>query len=150
VQSGGGFGASLPSQAGRPLTLGAFPVCLTEPGVAFIDAVTVIEPQGGLSVTDYRVRPIRGQVMFGEDSVSLARSDFGGTRRVTTQCGGDLDGEELAVELTKALPVNARGRGLLVRWHAAHRRGSITMPIHVVLCEGPNQDVPECDVSADD
>lgn len=145
VDPGGSFGASLPSRAGKPLTLGAFPVCLTEPGVAFIDAVTVIKARGGLAVTDYQVRPIRGNDRFGEDSVSLARSGFGGTKRVTTTCGGFADGSELAVELTKSLPENARGDGLLVRWHTAHRHGAIPMPIQIVLCEGPHENVPACD-----
>lgn len=148
---GGFFGASLPStRAGRPLSIGASVLCLSEPGVAYIDAITAVEPHQGLAVTDFRVRPIGGGDLFGAEEVPLDRSGFGGTRRVTTPCRGLSAGAELAVEFTKPVPGNARAKGVLVRWHSARRSGSFTIPIHIVLCEGPNQEVAQCDASAHD
>lgn len=142
------FGISLPStRAGQAFTIGAMSVCLSSPGVATIDRVTATGATQGLSVAAFAVRPLSPN-LYGAEPVTLAASGFGGGRQVRVLCTGNPGGEELAVQLDKTRSLDVRQSGLEVSWHSGRRSGTFTIPAHIVLCQGANQDTPRCDPMA--
>ncbi|WP_460626698.1 hypothetical protein [Intrasporangium mesophilum] len=139
------FGASEPStKAGQTWTFGAIPLCLDRPGSAHIDSIEAINPHDGLHVTDFAARPFRPEG-FGAEPRPLSTIGFGGSATVTSDCAGRPGGAELAVELVKDHPGDARADGLLLRWHSSDADGVISIPFHIVLCHNSDLDAPACD-----
>jgi hypothetical protein len=148
-QAGGGVifpsdnkvGIALPATlADRPYTLGAMPLCLDGVDGAVVDSVSP-ESTDGLTVTGFALRPF--PLRFGADQVSLAEAGFGSGRTVSGRCSADA-GSELGVEFTKQEATTARVDGLLVRWHAGSRSGTSLVPLHLVLCQDADPNVPSC------
>jgi hypothetical protein len=148
-QAGGGvifpgdneFGISLPATlADRPYTIGAIPLCLDGVDGAVVDSVSPASTDG-LTVTGFALRPF--PLGFGADQVSLAEAGFGSGRTVSGQCSAHA-GSELGVEFTKQQAATARVDGLLVSWHAGSRSGTSLVPLHLVLCEDADENVPSC------
>lgn len=138
------FGASLPStKAGQSYSFGTLPLCLVRRGRAMVTDVEPVRPHGGLRVVDFAVRPLTAD-LFGSAASSLPATGFGGGRVVDELCDGKPGGAELAIELTKTGSGNARMSGVLIRYRANGRAGSVLIPFTVVLCAAANQDVPEC------
>ncbi len=138
------FGISLPStNQNEPYTFGSIPVCLRGQGRAVIDRVETLGAQGGMKVDAFAVRPLSSN-MFGAEQVALASTGFGSATEVTQDCATAPGGSELAVQLSKTANGNARTRSLLVSWHSDSESGEVTIPGHIVLCQGPDQDIPDC------
>ncbi len=137
-------GAALPSTtAGKPYTFGAIPVCLTSPGRVVIDAIRPEDTTGGLRVSGFAVRSVAGD-LFGAEQTTLAAAGFTGAHEVTSVCGPELTPDELAVEVTKATAINARGGNLLADWHNNSSHGTLSIPFHIVLCQGSDTTTTDC------
>lgn len=138
------FGASLPStKAGQAWTFGGMAFCLKIAGQAQIDSVTLTNPQGGIRISGFAVRPLTNN-MFGAEPTSLKGSGFNGTNTVTSTCNEAPHGDELAIEVSKDRAADARADGFTVHWHDAGGNGQIQVPFHVVLCQGPDETVSSC------
>lgn len=138
------FGISLPStRQDEPYTFGSIPLCLRGQGRAVIDRVEPLGAQGGMKVDAFAVRPLSSN-MLGAEQVALAATGFGSATEVTQDCATAPGGSELAIQLSKTANGNARTTSLLVAWHSDTESGEVTIPGHIVLCQGPNQDVPDC------
>ena len=136
----GEFGISLPStKGGAPYSIGGIPLCRGDVDAAEVVAVSADDQ--GLVVTDFAVRP--PTLSVGADQIALDETDFGSGTSVTAPCSEDRS-SELGVEFTKPADTTARTEVLLVEWRAGDRTGVVHIPMHLVLCEHPDQDVPEC------
>lgn len=138
---GNDFGISLPSTvANQPYTIGAIPLCLDDEERVVIESV-VADRGGGLDVRAFAVR--RGEPGFGAGQISLQEAGFGNDREVREKCAEGV-AAELGVEFAKSTSATARTDGLDVHWRAGDRRGTTHVPLHLVLCEGADQDAPGC------
>jgi len=140
------FGASIPNtRVNHPYSFGAIPLCAAGDGTITIDRVLPLNSQGGLEVTAFGTRPLRGD-LFGEEPVALSASGFGGSARIQGRCSTSSGGagSELAVGLRKTAVGNARADGLTITWHGSAGNGQLVIPFHVVLCEDANENVAGC------
>jgi hypothetical protein len=126
-------------------------VCLDRPGSVTIDAVRPQQPTGGFTVTDFAVREnpsLHSRDQLGEAPGTLASVGFDDDRTATLACDvGTGRGHELGVQVTKTGTGNATSRGFAVSWHSQERRGTLTVPLAVLLCQGPTANIPACDTS---
>lgn len=138
------FGISLPStRSDQAYTVGGIPVCLDRPGNADIDGISLVAPKGGLTVSAFAARPL-GTTLFGAENIELSRTGFDGRTTVSQSCGQSPGGAELAVEFRKTTNDNARADGILVKWHNNDAQGQVSIPLHIVFCEGPNENITAC------
>lgn len=140
------FGASIPNtRVNQPYSFGAIPVCVSGDGTITIDRVFPLNSQGGLEVTAFATRPLRGD-LFGEEPVALSTSVFGDSAVVQGRCSTTSGGagSELAVELRKTIAGNARADGITITWHGSAGNGQLLVPFHVVLCEDANENIAGC------
>jgi hypothetical protein len=135
------FGISLPSTvADRPYSIGGIALCVNGASSVQVDEVLPADDDG-IRVTDFAVGPLDGT--FGADQVTLEAAGFPDSRTVHGACADD-QGSQLGVQFSKPTAATARVDGLTVRWHSGEVSGTTTVPLHLVLCEGPDQDVPSC------
>jgi hypothetical protein len=146
----GGFGITVPSARADTYSLGAVITVCLRAGVerAVVDDVTV--DAGDLRVTDVAVRKVPGgpHAVDGGPYGTLRDLGFGGSTMVTGQCA-DKQYSDVGVQFVKPTPATARADGLVVHWHAGGRSGELHVAAHLVLCEGPDTSVPECDPEPD-
>jgi hypothetical protein len=139
------WGISLPSTKARaPYTIGGIPVCLRSGQAAVIDDVKATGAQDEIQVTNFVVRPLSDE-LFGAEQVRLSDAGVVGGHRVDAACSREPGGAELVVEMQKARPGNARIAGLNVTYSTAGRKGSLQVPLHLVLCQAADQETPDCE-----
>ena len=135
VVSEGGFGVTVHDvQPGRPYLVSVNTLCLDGVRTAALDDVTV--PRGGLTVTDFAVRPRLGPPSLGMGSGaegSLADAGFGDARSFSGQCDDEAY-TELAVELSRNDVGPAHTERLDVHWSAGLRSGVVSVPVTVTFC----------------
>jgi hypothetical protein len=144
-------GSGLPISAPNvPLSFGAITVCLDRPGNVTVDSVRPKDPTGGLTVTDFALRPNPAwhhHNMLGDQVGTLSDAGFHGVRRVTLVCEAKTGrSSELGLQVTKTGQGNGTSRSFIIRWHSRDRSGSLTVPFALVLCAGPTADTPACAV----
>ena len=144
-------GSGLPISAPNvPLSFGAITVCLDRPGNVTVYSVRPKDPTGGLTVTDFALRPNPAwhhHNMLGDQVGTLSDAWFHGVRRVTLVCEAKTGrSSELGLQVTKTGQGNGTSRSFIIRWHSRDRSGSLTVPFALVLCAGPTADTPACAV----
>lgn len=136
------FGIALSdTRANLPYTVGGIPLCMEEGSGAVVDEVTAADG-ATMRVTGFALRPFP-RLSLGPQQLALEDAGFGGDRSVSGSCARG-QGSELALELVKSSDATARLDEVVVSWHAGTQTGTVTVPMHFVLCRGAAADEPSC------
>ncbi len=136
---------------GQPLSFGAITVCLTQPAVATITAVSLREPTGGLEVDDFAVRPVPSDGnLLGNVFVPLRATGFAAASRATMRGSCAADGSvprdsvaaadpagdvfEMAIQVSWSSGAAATASGIEIAYTVDGSSGSSTIPWAVGVC----------------
>lgn len=134
---------------GRPVSIGGMDVCLSRPGRATIDDVTLVGPVGGgLKVDDWTLvrHPRQESRMFvGTDRQDLRSYGRPLTHHVLDVCRNDpARFDELVVQVERTDSEDAGFHEFRVDWTSEDDHGSLLMTLSIALCNGDG-DAPACD-----
>lgn len=82
--------------------------------------------------------------LFGAEQTTLSAAGFLQSHEVSASCNPGNGPDELAIEVIKASPINARGGQLLADWHSGPEHGTLPIPFYLVLCQGTDTSAPDC------
>lgn len=125
---------------GAEASFGSMIVCLDRDGQVTIDGVKPVDPEGGIRVDQFGVRPSpypKHEPSIGAYKGDLEHNGFKAGRQVNVTCDMKTGrGYELAVAVSMPDSAQARMSGVEVLYTSAGQRESVTYPITVFLCPG--------------